>query len=158
MKHSLSEPQSVSILFFPDCIELLLTENCVATIIIHFKSWEGDCVGSSEVVARWKVGKPDLVRCRRAIQSALLDQCFTFLPTHVETTPHVLLSILITPFSHSLLLAWILAEPVTDISAFSSAFFKIHSPPEHISKTYLVMRDSWALWSIADFGVRLVWI
>ena len=59
MKSSLSEPQSASSLLFPDCIEPLLLKNCMAIIIIHFKTLEGDCIGSSEVVANGRWGKTD---------------------------------------------------------------------------------------------------
>ena len=98
-----------------------------------------------------------LVRCTRGIQYALLDQ-FHIHFLNMLKTPHIFLSILIIIVQSSLFLAWIWEEPITDISAFSSAFLKIHSPSENISKTYLFIRDSWALWNITDFGVRLVWI
>ena len=84
MKISLSEPQSASIILFSDCMELLLLENCVATIIIHFKSLEGDRIGSSEVAANGRWGNTDFGKVHKRCPIRSSRSASHALPKHVE--------------------------------------------------------------------------
>lgn len=129
--------------------------NSMAPKIMNFKSLVSNCIGSSEVVDRVKSSRIQVLTWyTRGVQYALLDQQTLYvLFLNLFRLPHTRLSILVIIVLY-LLVSSLNAERAHNLYFyFQSCLSQVHSPSENIPKVHLIMRDSWVLKNITDFGI-----